>query len=221
MDRWVLSTTLAWLRENRASLPNTCFVCVNLSGGSLNDEHFLDELFTLFSRHEDVVHYLCIEITESVALHDLEHTDRFIARVHDMGAKIAIDDFGAGQTSLRYLKKLSADALKIDGEFVRTMCNHPADIAIVEAIITLARNLGMRSIAEWVEDLETLRALKELGVDYVQGFAIAKPQEARDILAASSAASFVTNPEVNRYLKAQQTPHRGADDQRMERESAV
>ncbi len=109
---------------------------MNLSGGSLNDEHFLDELFALFSQYKDIVHYLCIEITESVALHDLEHTERFIGRVHDMGAKIAIDDFGAGQTSLRYLKKLSVDALKIDGEFVRTMCNHPADIAIVEAIIS-------------------------------------------------------------------------------------
>ncbi|MFL9959392.1 EAL domain-containing protein [Paraburkholderia nemoris] len=221
IDRWVLSTTLAWLRDNRASLSTTRFVCVNLSGGSLNDEQFLDELFALFSRHEDVIHYLCIEITESVALHDLEHTERFIARVHDMGAKIAIDDFGAGQTSLRYLKKLSADALKIDGEFVRTMCNHPADIAIVEAIITLSRNLGMRSIAEWVEDLETLRALNELGVDYVQGFAIAKPQEAEDILAASSAASFVTNTELTRYLNAEQTLRCGADDQRMERESAA
>ncbi|WP_353557211.1 EAL domain-containing protein [Paraburkholderia terrae] len=221
IDRWVLTTTLAWLSENRASLSTTRFVCVNLSGGSLNDEHFLDELFALFSRHADIVHYLCIEITESVALHDLEHTERFIARVHDMGAKIAIDDFGAGQTSLRYLKKLSADALKIDGEFVRTMCNHPADIAIVEAIINLARNLGMRSIAEWVEDFQTLRALEELGVDYVQGFGIAKPQEAADILAASSAASFVTNPELARYLKEQQTVHRGADDQRMERENAV
>jgi EAL domain-containing protein (putative c-di-GMP-specific phosphodiesterase class I) len=221
IDRWVLTTTLAWLSENRASLSTTRFVCVNLSGGSLNDEHFLDELFALFSRHEDIVHYLCIEITESVALHDLEHTERFIARVHDMGAKIAIDDFGAGQTSLRYLKKLSADALKIDGEFVRTMCNHPADIAIVEAIINLARNLGMRSIAEWVEDFQTLRALEELGVDYVQGFGIAKPQEAGDILAASSAASFVTNAELARYLKEQRTVHRGADDQRMERENAV
>lgn len=221
IDRWVLSTTLAWLRDNRASLSTTRFVCVNLSGGSLNDEQFLDELFELFSRHEDVIHYLCVEITESVALHDLEHTERFIARVHDMGAKIAIDDFGAGQTSLRYLKKLSADALKIDGEFVRTMCNHPADVAIVEAIISLARNLGMRSIAEWVEDLETLRALNELGVDYVQGFAIAKPQEAEDILTASSAASFVTNTDLTRYLNAQQTQRGGADEQRMERESAA
>lgn len=138
-----------------------------------------------------------------------------------MGAKIAIDDFGAGQTSLRYLKKLSADALKIDGEFVRTMCNHPADIAIVEAIIGLARNLGMRSIAEWVEDLETLRALNELGVDYVQGFAIAKPQEASDILAASSAASFVTNAELTRYLEAEHTPQAGDGHERMERENAV
>ncbi|AXF12694.1 diguanylate cyclase (plasmid) [Paraburkholderia graminis] len=206
IDRWVLSTTLAWLSENRASLSTTRFVCVNLSGGSLNDEHFLDELFALFSQYKDIVHYLCIEITESVALHDLEHTERFIGRVHDMGAKIAIDDFGAGQTSLRYLKKLSVDALKIDGEFVRTMCNHPADIAIVEAIISLARNLGMRSIAEWVEDLQTLQALKELGVDYVQGFAIAKPQEAYNILAASSAASFVSDADVKRYLAAEDSP---------------
>ncbi|WP_434718370.1 EAL domain-containing protein [Paraburkholderia sp. A1BS-2L] len=221
IDRWVLSTTLAWLRENRASLSTTRFVCVNLSGGSLNDEQFLDELFELFSRHEDVIHYLCIEITESVALHDLEHTERFIARVHGMGAKIAIDDFGAGHTSLRYLKKLSADALKIDGEFVRTMCNHPADIAIVEAIITLARNLGMRSIAEWVEDVETLRALDELGVDYVQGYAIAKPQETDDILAATSAAGFVSKAEVTRYLEEQQTLNGGADDEFMEREGAV
>jgi len=104
--------------------------------------------------------------------------------------QIALDDFGAGYTSFKYLKDLSADALKIDGEFIRTMCAHPADIAIVEAIVALARNLGMRSVAEWVEDVDTLRALKEIGVDYVQGYLIAKPQESSAILAASSAASF-------------------------------
>jgi len=221
IDRWVLSTTLAWLREHRASLSTTRFVCVNLSAGSLNDEQFLDELFALFCRYDDVIHYLCVEITESVALHDLEHTEHFIKRVHDMGAKIAIDDFGAGQTSLRYLKTLSADALKIDGEFVRTMCNHPADIAIVEAIINLARNLGMRSIAEWVEDVETFRALQELGVDYVQGFGVARPQEAKDILMASSAASFVTDPELARLLTPEQSPLPGIGDQSIESERAV
>jgi len=104
---------------------------------------------------------------------------------------------------------------------VRTMCNHPADIAIVEAIITLARNLGMRSIAEWVEDLETLCALKELGVDYVQGYAISKPQEATAILAASSAASFVTDAGVKAYLDAQLTPCRDVDSQPLARERTV
>ncbi|MGH8780424.1 putative bifunctional diguanylate cyclase/phosphodiesterase [Paraburkholderia sp.] len=206
IDRWVMTTTLEWIDANEARLPNTRFVCVNLSGGSLNDEQFVEDIFALFARHSSIVHYLCLEITESVALHDLENTQRFIARVHDMGGKIALDDFGAGYTSFRYLKELSADALKIDGEFIRTMCAHPADTAIVEAIVALARNLGMRSIAEWVEDIGTLRALKEIGVDYVQGYAIAKPQENSAILAAQSAASFVTDPEIARFVESLMVP---------------
>jgi EAL domain-containing protein (putative c-di-GMP-specific phosphodiesterase class I) len=123
-----------------------------------------------------------------------------------MGGKIALDDFGAGYSSFKYLKALSADALKIDGEFVRTMCAHPADIAIVEAIVALARNLGMRSVAEWVEDTDTLRALQEIGVDYVQGFLVARPQESTAILAASSAAAFVKDPEAARFIESLSEP---------------
>jgi diguanylate cyclase (GGDEF)-like protein len=200
IDRWVLTSVLEWLETNRATLTKTRFICVNLSGGSLNDEQFMEDIFALFARHRSIVRFLCLEITESVALHDLENTQRFIARVHDMGGKIALDDFGAGYTSFKYLKDLSADALKIDGEFIRTMCAHPADTAIVEAIVALARNLGMRSIAEWVEDAETLRALKEIGVDYVQGFVIAKPQESAAILTATSAASFIKDPATQRFV---------------------
>jgi EAL domain-containing protein (putative c-di-GMP-specific phosphodiesterase class I) len=201
IDRWVLTSVLEWILANRESLTNTRFVCVNLSGGSLNDEQFMEEVFELLRGYKSVVHYLCLEITESVALHDLENTQRFIAQVHDLGAKIALDDFGAGHTSFKYLKELSADALKIDGAFVRTMCEHPADTAIVEAIVALARNLGMRSIAEWVEDLDTLRALKEIGVDYVQGYVIAKPQGSDFILSAASAASFVQRDDVARFIE--------------------
>lgn len=206
IDRWVMTTLLAWIEKHQESLPNTQFICVNLSGGSLNDEQFMEDIFALFAQHPSIVHYLCLEITESVALHDLENTQRFISRVHDMGGKIALDDFGAGYTSFKYLKALSADALKIDGEFVRTMCAHPADIAIVEAIVALARNLGMRSVAEWVEDADTLRALQEIGVDYVQGYLIAKPQESAAILAASSAASFVKDPEVVNIIECLSEP---------------
>jgi diguanylate cyclase (GGDEF)-like protein len=201
IDRWVLASVLAWLEQYHAALSKTHFVCVNLSGGSLNDGPFLDEIFALFARYRAVVHYLCLEITEGVALHDLANTQRFIARVHEMGAKIALDDFGAGYTSFRYLKELSADALKIDGEFVRTMCAHPADTAIVEAIVALARNLGMRSIAEWVEDAVTLQALRDIGVDYVQGFAVAEPQEGMAILAAHSAAAFIRDPATQRFVE--------------------
>ncbi|MFP3244823.1 MAG: EAL domain-containing protein [Paraburkholderia sp.] len=200
IDRWVLATVLEWIETNRHALPNTRFVCVNLSGGSLNDEQFMEDIFALFARYRSIVRFLCLEITESVALHDLENTQRFIARVHEMGGKIAHDDFGAGYTSFKYLKGLSADALKIDGEFVRTMCSHPADTAIVEAIVALARNLGMRSVAEWVEDADTLRALKEIGVDYVQGFVIARPQESAAILAASSASSFIKDPATQSFV---------------------
>ena len=200
VDRWVMTTTLEWLRKNQASLTTTRFVSVNLSAGSLNDENFLSELFALFSKYADVIRFVCVEITESVALHDLKHTQRFIDRVHNMGARIAIDDFGAGHTSLRYLKNLSADALKIDGEFVRTMCQHPTDMAIVEALITLARNLGMRSVAEWVEDLDTYKALEELGVDYVQGFGVVRPLEPAALLTASSAAKLIVDPGLKAYL---------------------
>jgi EAL domain-containing protein (putative c-di-GMP-specific phosphodiesterase class I) len=202
IDKWVLATVLDWIETNRHALSKTRFVCVNLSGGSLNDEQFMEDIFALFARYRPIVRYLCLEITESVALHDLENTQRFIARVHDMGGKIALDDFGAGYTSFKYLKDLSADALKIDGEFIRTMCAHPADTAIVEAIVALARNLGMRSIAEWVEDADTLRALKEIGVDYVQGYVIARPQESAAILTAGSAASFIEDPATQDFVNS-------------------
>jgi EAL domain-containing protein (putative c-di-GMP-specific phosphodiesterase class I) len=199
IDKWVMSTTLEWLDTNEAHLPNTRFVCVNLSGASLNDEHFIDEIFTVLETHPRAVKKLCIEITEGVALHDLDNTRRFIGRLQLLGAKIALDDFGAGYTSFSYLRDLPADALKIDGAFIRSMTEHPANAAIVEAIVALARNLGMRSIAEWVEDCDTLQALAALGVDYVQGWAIARPQLPDAIIAARSAAQFITDEKVRAF----------------------
>jgi diguanylate cyclase (GGDEF)-like protein len=196
LDAWVLDTTLTWMGRNEAALSHTRFVCVNLSGASLNDEAFIDTVFKVLARHRRSMQKLCIEITESVALHDLENSRRFIDRVRGQGAKIALDDFGAGYTSFSYLKALSADALKIDGSFVRSMNQHPANVAIVEAIVELARNLGMRSIAEWAEDAATLETLIELGVDYVQGWAVARPMLPEKLLSGTSAASFITDPEV-------------------------
>ena len=186
IDRWVMSNTLEWLDEHYDALDRTRFACMNLSGASLNDERFIHDAFSMLAQHGRAVGKLCIEITESVALHDLDNTRRFIDKARDFGAKVALDDFGAGYTSFSYLKELRADTLKIDGNFILGVNMHPANLAIVEAIVELARNLGMKSVAEWTEDLATVEALAEVGVDYVQGFIIARPQLPDKILGARS-----------------------------------
>jgi len=200
IDRWVLGTTLEWLERHRESLGATRFACMNLSGASLNDERFVREAFALLAAQPRAADRLCIEITESVALHDLANTRRFIDRVRSSGAKVALDDFGAGYTSFSYLKELPADALKIDGSFVRGVQAHPANLAIVEAIAELSRNLGMQSIAEWAEECATVEALREAGIDYAQGYVIARPQAPERILAAGSAASFIEDPALRTFV---------------------
>ncbi|HEU5435300.1 MAG TPA: EAL domain-containing protein, partial [Telluria sp.] len=196
IDRWVLATTLAWISANLAALPNTRFVCMNLSGASLNDERFVQDTIDILGRHVHVASRLCMEITESVALHDLDNTRRFIDQVRAFGVKVALDDFGAGYTSFSYLKELPADVLKIDGNFIVNINDHPANVAIVEAIVNLAVNLGMKTIAEWAEDTATVRTLAEIGVDYVQGFAVSRSQAPEKMLSAASSASFIQNEEL-------------------------
>ena len=196
VDKWVMETTLRWLDRNLAQLSRTRFVSINVSAASLNDERFVAEVGELLRQYQHVVPIVCIEITEGVALRDLNNTRRLIDRVQRLGAKVALDDFGAGYTSFPYLTELPVDALKIDGSFVQRIREFSAHAAIVEAIVGLARNLGMQSIAEWVEDAHTLDILQTMGVDYVQGFAIARPQLPEVILTATSAADFITDPEI-------------------------
>lgn len=200
VDRWVLTNTLAWLDQHRSRLQRTQFVCINLSGASLNDEEFMHEVFDILRRNSHVSSFLSIEITESVALHDLQNTRRFIDRVRSYGARVALDDFGAGYTSFSYLKELPADLLKIDGSFIVNMNQHPANVSIVEAIVNLARNLGMKTIAEWAEDASTVQALAEIGVDYVQGYAVAHPMAPDKLLEANSAANFIQSADLRQFV---------------------
>ena len=200
IDRWVLSTTLAWLNQNYAVMKHTKFVCMNLSGASLNDEKFMQDVYGMLESNQHIVSHLCLEITESVALHDLDNTKRFVEKVRGYGAKVALDDFGAGYTSFSYLKELTADLLKIDGSFIVDMNQHPANVAIVEAIVSLARNLGMKTIAEWAEDAATVQTLVEIGVDYVQGYVVARPQMPANLLTAASSASFIEDEELAMYV---------------------
>jgi EAL domain-containing protein (putative c-di-GMP-specific phosphodiesterase class I) len=126
---------------------------------------------------------------------------RFVNPTNAAGCKVALDDFGAGYTSFSYLKELPADVLKIDGTFIRSVNEHPANLAIVEAIVSLARSLGMRTIAEWAEDRETVETLIEAGIDFIQGYVVARPQQPELILTAQSSAGFIQDERLRQYVR--------------------
>lgn len=204
LDFWVLSTALNWIKENRASLASTKFICVNISGGSLNDEAFLEKAFSFLEEHAEEMPILCIEITESVALLDLENVKRFASRVLALGASIALDDFGAGYCSFGYLKDLPASALKVDGSLVKDAIINPATKSILVALGGLAGALGMRSVGEWAENADAIKMLAEIGFGYAQGYAIAKPLPLHELLKVSSCAELIVDGPTLDYVKALQ-----------------
>lgn len=199
IDRWVLRTMLHWLEVHADTLRNTRFVCLNLSGGSLNDERFIADALAMMNESRRAASMLCLELTESIALKDINNTRRFIERVKQTGARVALDDFGAGYASYSYLKNLPVDVVKLDGSIVRDVALNPLNAAIVASITKLATDFGMRTIAEWAEDVDCIQALAEAGINYVQGFAVAYPQSPAEILQSRSSMDFVTDPKV-RYL---------------------
>ncbi len=190
IDRWMLAATLDWIDSHADCLPVMHFVMLKVSGSSLNDEHFVQDLLLLLQRHAYVAGRLCLAISERVALQDLDNTRRFIDLVRAFGVKIALDEFGASHTSFSCLLKLPADLLRIDSGFIATINALPANAAIVEAMVHLAGNLGMKTVAGGAGDAATVRTLAQLGVDYVQGDGVAPAQSLAAILAAASSGSF-------------------------------
>jgi len=119
---------------------------------------------------------ICFEVTESSVVANLDHARRFIAVLHGMGCEFALDDFGSGLSSFSTLKTLPIDYLKIDGSFIRNLAEDTVNQAMVAAMIELSRSLNFRIVAEQVEDQLSLDAVKRMGIDFVQGFIIARPQ---------------------------------------------
>jgi diguanylate cyclase (GGDEF)-like protein len=212
IDRWVLATVLEWLDTHQAQLTGTRFVTVNFSGASINDEQFMADAYAMLRAHPRAAARLCAEITEGVALRDFDQTRRVLERLRDFDVKLALDDFGAGYTSFMYLSDLQADVIKIDGAIVESAARHPSRLSIVQAIADLSRNLGMRSIAEWVEDAATLRAMAEVGIDYIQGFAIARPMAPREILLGPHAAHWIADGTIRAALADIQANRLVVDD---------
>jgi diguanylate cyclase (GGDEF)-like protein/PAS domain S-box-containing protein len=176
IDRWVIENTFRMLLLDRERLlKNVSTCCVNLSGQSLSDERFTEFLVNQIRSSEIPPSLLCFEITETAVIANLCNASNMISRLRDMGCRFALDDFGVGLSSFSYLKNLPVDYLKLDGCFVKNMVNDSIDKSMVKAINHIGHTMNIKTIAEFVEDDETLRAVREIGVDYAQGFVIAKP----------------------------------------------
>jgi diguanylate cyclase (GGDEF)-like protein/PAS domain S-box-containing protein len=176
IDRWVVHAAFVSLACRALSHGDeTCFA-INLSGQSVGDEHFLDYVLEEIELTGVEPSRVCFEITETAAVGNLVQAMRFIDVLKDLGCRFVLDDFGSGLSSFAYLKNLQVDFLKIDGAFVRDMIGSPVQRALVESIHQIGQVMGIRTIAESVENHATLEALREIGVDYVQGFGIALPE---------------------------------------------
>ena len=175
IDRWVLQHALDWLRLH-AGLKRVRQLNVNLSGQSVGDHEFHRWAFeALGAAGEDCCRNLCLEITETVAITHLADAATFIAAVRAIGVRVALDDFGAGASSFGYLKMLPVDSLKIDGQFIRGLIEHPLDAAAVRCFVDVARVVSIQTVAEYVDRPDVLARLREMGVDFAQGFLLHRP----------------------------------------------
>jgi len=181
LDRWVIVHTFKWLSENRYILDQINYFSINLSGQSIGNEHLLDDINQLFIDYDIPHQKICFEVTETAAIAVLEQALDFLNTLRHFGCLIALDDFGAGLSSFQYLRELPVDYVKIDGAFIRNICENKADHMLTQGMIDLVRNLGMKTVAEYVENEDILAALTQMKVDAVQGYYITKPVPIDDI----------------------------------------
>ncbi|HEU5106643.1 MAG TPA: EAL domain-containing protein [Solirubrobacterales bacterium] len=184
LDRWVVAQALEMISEReRAGAPVSLHM--NISGASMTDLSVLEFIERRLDEGSADPARCTFEITQSARIEDYDTAAGFADRLSEFGCEVAIDDYGAGLGSFSYLKKVPFDVIKIDGAFVREMPNNDADQLTVKAIVEIARGLGKRTIAEFVEDEATTVLLREYGVDMAQGYHLGRPADAAETLAAA------------------------------------
>lgn len=182
IDTWVINQLLKQIaiKEDSCDWLNYQF-SINLSGASLNDRDFLDFLSRRLVEYHLSPRMFCFEITEDIAINNIHDVCDFIVSLKELGCSFSLDDFGKGMSSLTYLKNLPLDYLKIDGSFITELNKDKASMVMVEAIDHLATGIGLKTIAEYVENQETLNILHSLNIDYAQGYHLGRPQKFTNI----------------------------------------
>ncbi len=176
IDRWIVKKVFMLLKDNPSLLELTGGVAINLSGLSINDDSFIPFILEQIENSGIPTHYLCFEVTETAGVTNLSNASQFINEIKQTGCSFSLDDFGTGMSSYSYLKNLPVDYIKIDGSFVRDIESNDSDRAVVKSITEIGHFMGKKIIAECVEKESTIDLLREIGVDYAQGWAICKPK---------------------------------------------
>ncbi len=176
IDDWVVRNTFAWLDKHPEVAQKVKLCSINLSGHSLGDEHFMHHLVEYFNNCQFPAQIICFEVTETAAIQNLSVASAFIDAIKKLGCSFSLDDFGSGMSSFGYLKQLHIDYLKIDGLFVKDIVIDPVDAAMVKSINEVGQMMGLKTIAEYVENDNILEAIREIGVDFAQGYGISRPE---------------------------------------------
>jgi diguanylate cyclase (GGDEF)-like protein len=175
VDRWVISTTFAWLKNNPEKLDSVDGYSINLSPNTLSDSDVLEFVLTQFSKTMIPPAKIIFEFPETGATANIAFTTDFVTTLSTYGCRFAIDDFGMAESSFSYLSSLPVDFVKIDGKLVVDILESPKDLAVVKSINEIGHLLGKQTIAEFVENDAILARVRDLGVDYAQGFGVEKP----------------------------------------------
>ena len=175
VDRWVVRTTFEWMAANKRKLLKLGGCAINLSGQSLSEESILSYVLEQFEVTKLPPAKVIFEVTESTEIGSLSNAENFINVMREYGCRFSLDDFGSSHSSYSYLKQLPVDFVKIDGMFVRDIVDSPNDYAMVKSINEIGHFMGKKTVAEFVENDEIFEKLREIGVDYAQGYGVGKP----------------------------------------------
>jgi len=201
LDRRILGLTLELLDEHPQHRDRLSFAALNVCRASLADERFIDDARSMLREHRAATHRICFEISECAAIDDPKGVRRFMEAVKPLGARLAIDDFGAEYASLSCVRQLRSDFVKIDAALIRGIDSNSANFSIVRSIVDACHDLGVSCIAESAQSEAIVRTLLELEIDFAQGYALSRPLAVQRVLEANDCASLISDPQIVALLQ--------------------